>query len=79
MACGTPVLLSSTTGAAELLEADHADLILESRDTQACVDRMHRLIEQEDLGGLGITLSRLVTKYSYHRQTEKLKASFADL
>jgi len=79
MACGTPVLLSSTTGAAELLEADHADLILESRDTQAWVERLERMLEASDFKALGLTLSRLVGDYSYHRQAEKLKVSFADL
>lgn len=76
MACGTPVLLSSTTGAAELLEADHADLILESRDTKAWVDRLERMLEEPSLDSLGTNLSHLVIDYSYRQQTEKLRSSF---
>lgn len=81
MACGTPVLLSSTTGAAELLEADHADLILESRDTQAWVDLLERMLSlnEEELDTLGMKLGGLVVDYSYRKQTEKLKYSFNKL
>ncbi|WP_110654252.1 glycosyltransferase family 4 protein [Salinicola halimionae] len=79
MACGTPVLLSSTTGAAELLEADHADLMLESRDTDGWVDRLERLLIESDLETLGLRLSELVSDYSYRRQTEKLRVSFERL
>lgn len=79
MACGTPVLLSRTTGAAELLEADHGDLILDSRDTDAWVGRLARLLNEEDLNALGLALSRLVGDYSYRRQTEKLRESFETL
>lgn len=78
MACGTPVLLSSTTGAAELLKADHTDLILESRDTKAWVDRLERMLslDEEELEILGMKLGDLVVDYSYRQQTEKLKYSF---
>ncbi|WP_110693599.1 glycosyltransferase family 4 protein [Salinicola halophyticus] len=79
MACGTPVLLSSTTGAAELLETDHADLILESRDTQAWVARLEGMLEASDVKALGLTLSRLVGDYSYRCQNEKLRHSFLTL
>lgn len=79
MACGTPVLLSSTTGAAELLESNHADLILESRDTDAWIERLVRMLSNDDLGATGGALSALVTDYSYRRQTEKLRDSFAEL
>ena len=79
MACGTPVLLSRTTGATELLEADHGDLILDSRDTVAWVDRLERMLREEELGVLGVTLSRLVGDYSYRSQTEKLMSSFREL
>nr|WP_272885344.1 glycosyltransferase [Chromohalobacter canadensis] len=79
MACGTPVLLSRTTGAAELLEADHADLILDSLDTQGWVERIESLMTVSDLESLGAELAELVGDYSYHRQTEKLKASFRGL
>ena len=79
MACGTPVLLSSTTGAAELLEADHAELMLDSRDTQGWVDRLEELMTTSDLESLGAELAELVGDYSYRRQTEKLRDSFASL
>jgi len=79
MACGTPVLLSSTTGAAELLEADHGDLILDSRDTDAWVDRLERMLNEEDLKILGQSLAAQVTDFSYQKQTEKLKSSFATI
>ncbi|WIX32885.1 glycosyltransferase family 4 protein [Salinicola sp. JS01] len=79
MACGTPVLLSRTTGAAELLEESHSDLILDSRDTQGWVERIERLIEQDDRTALGESLSQLASAYSYRRQTEKLKRSFEAL
>ncbi|GHB14425.1 glycosyltransferase family 4 protein [Salinicola rhizosphaerae] len=78
MACATPVLLSRTTGAAELLEGDHADLVLDSRDTDAWVSRLEALLE-EDLPSRGSALSRLVVDFSYRRQTEKLRASFETL
>ena len=76
MACGTPVLLSSTTGAAELLESDYADLILESWDMKAWVERLERLLEEEKLEVLGKALAGLVIDYSHKRQTGKLKNSF---
>lgn len=79
MACGTPVLLSSTTGAAELLEADHAELMLDSRDTRGWVDRLEALMTTSDLESLGAELAELVSDYSYRRQTEKLRDSFASL
>nr|WP_281430376.1 glycosyltransferase family 4 protein [Salinicola acroporae] len=79
MACGTPVLLSSTTGAAELLEADHAELMLDSRDTRGWVDRLEELMTTSDLESLGAELAELVSDYSYRRQTEKLRDSFASL
>ncbi|OLO04271.1 glycosyltransferase family 4 protein [Salinicola socius] len=76
MACGTPVVLSSTTGAAELLESNHADLILGSRDTLAWIERLETMLNDDSLGALGSKLSTLVTDYSYRRQTEKLRDSF---
>lgn len=79
MACGTPVLLSTTTGAAELLETAHADLMLDSRDTDGWVERLERLMVETDLKALGVVLSGLVSDYSYRRQTEKLRESFASL
>ncbi|WP_239495360.1 glycosyltransferase family 4 protein [Salinicola halophilus] len=79
MACATPVLLSRTTGAAELLEADHADLIIDSHDTEGFVARIEALIDSGEGEALGQTLSRLVSPYSYARQTQRLEASFAAL
>ena len=76
MACGTPVLLSRTTGAAELIEEAHADLILDSRDIQAWVARIERLIEQDDLTTLGDSLSKLASAHSHGRQAEKLGRAF---
>nr|WP_281506013.1 glycosyltransferase family 4 protein [Chromohalobacter nigrandesensis] len=79
MACGTPALLSTTTGAAELLELNHADLMLESRDIGGWVDRLEQMLKDDNLGALGAALSTLVTDYSYRCQTEKLKISFQQL
>lgn len=78
MACGTPVLLSRTTGAAELLEADDGDLVLDSRDNDGWAGRLEAMLD-EDLPARGFALSRLVVDYSYRRQTEKLRASFEAL
>ncbi|WP_280565211.1 glycosyltransferase family 4 protein, partial [Chromohalobacter sp. 48-RD10] len=79
MACGTPVLLSSTTGAAELLEADHADLILDSRDTQAWVERLVCLLDEDDQVFRGRVLSLLVAHLSYRDKTQKMAQHFRQL
>lgn len=79
MACATPVILSRTTGAAEMLDSDHPDLILDSRDTDAWVERIDQLVESGEGPALGEKLSELVSDYSYERQGEKLKASFESL
>ncbi|WP_245391736.1 glycosyltransferase family 4 protein [Salinicola aestuarinus] len=79
MACATPVLLSRTTGAAELLEGEHADLIIDSHDTQGFVMRIDALIASGEGEALGQRLASLVTPYSYACQTEKLKSSFSKI
>ncbi|WP_251975784.1 glycosyltransferase family 4 protein [Salinicola avicenniae] len=79
MACGTPVLLSRTVGAAELLEGEHDDLILDSGDSEGWAERLQHLLDNVDLEALGTVLSTRVTDYSYRRQTEKLKQSFKSL
>lgn len=78
MACGTPVLLSTWVGAAELIRDDIPDLVMDG-DHEAWAGRIEALLLSEDREALGARLAALASAYSHHYQYEKLKASFRTL
>lgn len=75
MACGTPVLLSTWVGAAELVEKEFPDLILDN-DSDAWASRIAELLVNNEQEELGSRLAELATHYSHQEQHKKLKASF---
>nr|WP_299241708.1 glycosyltransferase family 4 protein [uncultured Halomonas sp.] len=78
MACGTPVLLSAWVGAAELIEKEFPDLILDD-DSDAWASRIAKLLVNGEQEELGSRLANLATHYSHQEQYKKLKASFQSL
>ncbi|WP_227370549.1 glycosyltransferase family 4 protein [Halomonas sp. M20] len=78
MACGTPVLLSTWVGAAELIEKEFPDLILEN-NSNAWALRIAELLANDEQEELGPRLAELATHYSHQEQYKKLKASFQSL
>ncbi|MGC3874663.1 glycosyltransferase family 4 protein [Halomonas sp. GXIMD04776] len=78
MACGTPVLLSAWVGAAELIEKDFPDLVLDD-NTDTWASRIAALLVNNEQEELGSRLAELATHYSHQEQYKKLKASFQSL
>ncbi|WP_299261993.1 glycosyltransferase family 4 protein [uncultured Kushneria sp.] len=80
MACGTPVLLSSGVGCAEILENRYPELIMEAMETKKWAQRAHKLLEDSDRRDvLSRELSALAKNYSHKQQQEKLIAEFKAL
>ncbi|WP_253272976.1 glycosyltransferase family 4 protein [Halomonas sp. PR-M31] len=80
MACATPVLLSAWVGAAELIEGEFPELILDdSNDSDAWASRIVALLINDEHKELGARLAQLATHYSHQQQYKKLKASFQTL
>ncbi|MFC3392074.1 glycosyltransferase family 4 protein [Aidingimonas halophila] len=76
MACGTPVLLSHWVGAAELLESDFEELIVESDQPTEWAERIVSIMERDDYHELAAGLAQLANHYSHEQQYEKLKDAF---
>ncbi|WP_456267356.1 glycosyltransferase family 4 protein [Kushneria sp. AK178] len=80
MACGTPVMLSSGVGCAELLENRYPELVLDAGDTSGWAQRARELLENSDRRKtLSNELSTLARNYSHEQQQEKLTAAFREL
>ena len=80
MACGTPVMLSSGVGCAELLEDRYPELVLDAMDVQGWAQYARELLEDSDRRDvLSRELSTLAKNYSHKQQQEKLIAEFKTL
>nr|WP_298523092.1 glycosyltransferase family 4 protein [uncultured Halomonas sp.] len=80
MACATPVLLSAWVGAAELIEDEFPELILDNgSDSDAWASRIVTLLVNDEQEELGSRLAELATHYSHQEQYKKLKAAFQSL
>ncbi|REC96300.1 glycosyltransferase family 4 protein [Kushneria indalinina] len=80
MACGTPVMLSSGVGCAELLEDRYPELVLDAMDVQGWARGAHALLEDgARRDALSRELSTLARNYSHEQQQKKLIAAFRAL
>ncbi|WP_438767277.1 glycosyltransferase family 4 protein [Kushneria sp. TE3] len=80
MACGTPIMLSSEVGCAELLEDRYPELVLDAMDVKGWAQSARRLLEDSaGRNALSRELSSLAENYSHARQQEKLVAAFRAL
>lgn len=80
MACGTPVMLSSGVGCAEILEDRYPELVLNAMDTRKWAQNARELLENSDRRHvLSEELSVLAKNYSHKQQQEKLIAEFKAL
>ncbi|GHC20654.1 hypothetical protein GCM10010082_10730 [Kushneria pakistanensis] len=80
MACGTPVMLSSRVGCAELLEDRYPELVLDAMDTSGWTQCAQKLLDDSDRRQvLSGELSALARHYSHEQQQEKLIAAFRAL
>lgn len=75
MACATPVIVSSWTGAGELLSDKYSHLVMDSYAPEQWASRIESLLTS-DPRLLGKTLAELVVDYSHQQQYEKLKELF---
>ncbi|ARS54043.1 glycosyltransferase family 4 protein [Kushneria konosiri] len=80
MACGTPVMLSSGVGCAELLEGRYPELVLDAMDSREWARRALQLLDDHDRRVmLGNELSILASHYSHDQQQKKLMDEFKSL
>ncbi|MGC3874656.1 glycosyltransferase family 4 protein [Halomonas sp. GXIMD04776] len=79
MACATPVIVSSWTGAAELLKGQqYGELVLDTYDPEDWALRIETVLNN-DPQALGHRLAHLATQYSHEHQYAALEASFNSL
>ena len=80
MACGTPVMLSSGVGCAELLKDRYPELVLDAMDSREWARCAFQLLDDHDRRvTLGNELSILASHYSHDQQQKKLMDEFKSL
>ncbi|GHA87917.1 glycosyltransferase family 4 protein [Modicisalibacter luteus] len=78
MACATPVVVSSWTGAGELLQKDYPNLIMNIDEPDAWASQIESVLTA-NTNGLGTELASLAQQYSHRQQYEKLGVLFKKL
>lgn len=80
MACGTPVMLSTGVGCAELIEDRYPELVLDAGNVQKWAQCARSILEDPDrCEALGNELALLAKNYSHEQQQQKLMAAFKAL
>lgn len=79
MACETPVIVSTWTGASELLQECFPELILDNDDPENWATQIEKLLQAPNRDALGTRLAAQASAYSHQHQYEKLKTSFRTL
>jgi UDP-glucose:(heptosyl)LPS alpha-1,3-glucosyltransferase len=72
LACGLPIVTSTSNGVSEVLENDVNALIVEPEDVQALSERLRRLAEDADLRErVGASGRKAVEPFTWQKTTEK--------